>query len=406
MAEKQTTGPAPERPENPYARAYADFLGQTRGHELRVLRDEGLYRHLRVQAPGTRMWSWDVTTWPGHLATSGDIADGLVFTRLEDMIDFFSLPESHRDYYSDGAPSIDVRYWAEKLCGGSSHEVKRYDADLFLQQVREHLEEHEELGTEAEDFHQRQLALLGRLHRLRGLDDDARASLFEAHWAAEDAKGSYRPSAMLYSAVRDRDGRDASRSALDALWCTGDLAEEQLDELIEEHGWHELADVEVPRQSPAERREEILDDARWHAGSDSEAHAWLADHEDVVGSDTWEWDLREYDIHFLFACYCIDLAVRLYREHRAEQEQRAARMPVDEPSRIPAALQERIDEVIGHGNYAPYVLDHQSAEPNAEGYHDVVTIEDLPSSRRVTEFTQGPDGSVEHQVLAEITEER
>lgn len=305
---------------NPYAEAWEGFTKQTEHHGLRVLRDDGLYRHLRVQAPGTRMWSWDVITWPGHLATAGDIADGYMFTRELDMIEFFAFGGRGADhYYSDGAPSIDVRYWAEKLCGGRSMDVKKYDADLFLQQVREHLEEHEELGTEAEDFRQQQLALLERIHRLRGLDDDASASLFETHWAAEDAKDSYHPSTMLYSAVRDRDGRDASRSALDALWCTEGLTDEQIDELIEKDDWYELGDIEVPRRSPAERRAEILDDTRWHADSESEAHTWLSNNEDVVGGDTFEWDLRDYDIHFLFTCYAIDMTVRLYRQHQKEE---------------------------------------------------------------------------------------
>jgi hypothetical protein len=69
---------------------------------------------------------------------------------------------------------------------------------------------------------------------------------------------------------------------------------------------------------------EIIEDARWHADSESEAHKWLAEHEDTVGSDTWEWDLRDWDIHFLFTCYCVDLAVRLYREHAAAKTQQSA----------------------------------------------------------------------------------
>ncbi|MFF1880272.1 hypothetical protein ACFVVC_02220 [Pseudarthrobacter sp. NPDC058196] len=302
------------RPENPYARTYADFLAQTREHGLVVLHAEGLYRHFRIQAPGTRMWSWDVTTWPGHLATSGDIADGYMFTREPDMIGFFASAGKSESYYSDGAPGIDFRYWAEKLCGGRSREAKEYSQDLFLKLVREHLEQSEELGTEAQTFHEQQLALLKRLHGLRGLDEEARTALFEAHWAAVSAEASYRPPSTLYSAVRDQDNRTASRSALADLWSTDGLTDEQLDELIAEHDWHELADLDVPRQSPAERCAEILDDARWHADSESEAHTWLAEHEDTVGSDTWEWDLRDWDIHFLFTCYCIDLAVRLYRQ--------------------------------------------------------------------------------------------
>lgn len=302
------------RPTNPYAAAHANFCEQTQNHHLIVLQDSSLYRHLRVQAPGTRMWSWDITTWPGHLATSGDIADGHMFAREPDMLEFFSNA-GRVNYYSDGAPSIDVRYWAEKLCGGRSHEVKKYDPDVFLELVREHLEESEELGTEAQEFHGKQLTLLKRLHELRGLNDDTQAALFEADWTAEErlatTSGTY--------AVLNQERRDAATAARIALWSVDCVTDEQIDVLIEDHDWDELADIEVPRQSPAEHREEILDDARWHADSESEAHKWLADHEGSVGSDTWEWDLSDFDIHFIFTCYALELTTRRWHEHLEAQ---------------------------------------------------------------------------------------
>lgn len=305
------------RPANPYPQAYADFRRNTEHHELRVLHDDGLYRHLRVQAPGTRMWSWDVTTWPGHLATSGDIADGHVFAREPDMLAFFSRAGKSEGHYPDGAPSINVDYWAEKLQGRDLVDVKKHDPDLFLQQVREHLEEHGEIGTEAGEYRDRQLALLARIHELRGLDEGTRAQLFEAHWAAEEscaALGVRRTNKVHRSTLR-QERHEAARSALSALWSVDGIDDEAFDALVEEHDYRELADVEVPRLSPADRREEILDDARRHADSDPEARMWLAEHEDEVGSDTWEWDLREYNVHFLFACYALDLTARLWNEH-------------------------------------------------------------------------------------------
>jgi hypothetical protein len=36
------------KPQNPYAQAYAGFREQTANHELSVLHDDGLYRHLRM----------------------------------------------------------------------------------------------------------------------------------------------------------------------------------------------------------------------------------------------------------------------------------------------------------------------------------------------------------------------
>lgn len=311
------------KPTNPYALAYKNFLEQTKDHRLIVLQDSGLYRHLRVQEPGTRMWSWDITTWPGHLATSGDIADGHVFTRETDMLGFFSDAGRSRDgYYSDGAPSIDVRYWAEKLCGGRSQEVKKYDADAFLQQVRESLEQSEELGDEAQAFHKQQHVALKRIYELRGLSQEALDENLATYWAAKGAASripsGYRSTWTFAQSVLD----DAKRAQVQ-LWNTDTLTDEQFDELGEElrknsgYDWYELGDTDLNQHSPKQRRDEIVDDARWHAGSEYEAHEWLRDNEDSVGSDTFEWDLREYDIHFLFTCYAIALTTKLWDEHAA-----------------------------------------------------------------------------------------
>lgn len=281
------------KPTNPYAHAYADFLRETAEHQLVVLHDDGFYRHLRIQKPGTRMWSWDITTWPGHLATSGDIADGFVFTRLEDMIDFFDISKWNRDYYSDGAPSIDVRYWAEKLCGGRSHEVKKYDDEEFIRHVKDSLGEHENLGDEAQRFREQQLALLLKLYELRGLDEATMQDHLQAYWKNELSEAE--------------------------LWVDDDLSDEQFEKLDAEFDWSELTDAPMPERSPAERAAEILAEARMYAGSEHEASEWLHENSETFGEDTWEWDLRDYDIHFLFTCYCIDLAVRLYREHQSQQ---------------------------------------------------------------------------------------
>ncbi|MEU7320918.1 hypothetical protein AB0465_14030 [Streptomyces griseoviridis] len=307
------------KPTTPYAHAHADFLRETAEHHLVVLHDDALYRHLRIQKPGTRMWSWDITTWPGYLATSGDIADGSMFTREPDMIQFFARNDSQQNYYSDGAPSIDVRYWAEKLCGGRSCEVKKYDSDVFLQLAREHLEQHEELGGEAQDFREKKLALLKMLHGMRSLDETASQTLLKAHWRARATLTNAESRSGYTSGRLVQMDREAAHTASQALWSTDGLSDDQHNSLVKDHDWYEFGDTDIDQQSPAERRQEILDDEKWHAYSKSEAHKWLQDQSEIFGADTWEWDLRDYDIHFLFTCYCIDLAVRLYHEFQAQQ---------------------------------------------------------------------------------------
>jgi hypothetical protein len=139
-----------QTPTNRYADVYKSFCEQTRDHVLTVEVDDDINRRMRVGTPGTIIWSWNLITWPGYLTTVGDIADGYTFTRIADMIEFFDRSDKrHQEYYSDGAPSIDFRYWAEKLSGGRSLSVRIYSHSTFLGIVKDSLLEHDELSLVA-----------------------------------------------------------------------------------------------------------------------------------------------------------------------------------------------------------------------------------------------------------------
>lgn len=71
-------------------------------HEMIVVQNEGLHRHLTFKSPHTFNNHFHITTWPGYLAISGDIGC-YVFARLPDMFRFFR---------GDG---INPGYWGEKL---------------------------------------------------------------------------------------------------------------------------------------------------------------------------------------------------------------------------------------------------------------------------------------------------
>lgn len=233
------------KPENPYASAYANFIEETKGHILTVQQDDGVNRHMRVGAPGTGIWSWRVATWAGYLTTFGDIADGYQFTRVHDMMNFFDRG-AHRNYHSDGAPSIDFRYWAEKLTGGRASEVKHFSSKLFIKLLTEHLDEH--------------------YHEL------SPASIAET--------------------------RKEDPSAADVL---------------------------------QRKRDELLDEIRRHSDTDTEAREWLRDDADArqaFGEDAWwDWDFRDFDVHFIFACYAIDLTVQLWRAYEQTPEAIERRKP-------------------------------------------------------------------------------
>jgi hypothetical protein len=113
----------------------ARFARDTADHQMTVLRDEGLYRHLafrrmvwrpplREPQPTSLYW-FDLITVPGALIFQGD-GDSFVFRRIEDMLDFFRGPVGQ----------INPGYWAEKLTSGHD-QVMRYDEDLFVTRVKE-----------------------------------------------------------------------------------------------------------------------------------------------------------------------------------------------------------------------------------------------------------------------------
>lgn len=192
---------------NPYARQWAQFRASTTEHELTVLHDDGLYRHLYMGQPNTGMWSWNVITWPGYLTIVGDIGGGYTFVRLRDMLTFFDT-SGYGDYYGDGSPYLQADYWAEKLTHACRDSARSYDKDLVIQHVREYVAE----------------------------------------------------SGYEYSS-------------------------------------------------------EIFERAAWNCETEHEAVGWLAE---TLGGDTWEWDIRSLDHHYLLACYAIATTVRAYRGERDE----------------------------------------------------------------------------------------
>lgn len=187
----------------------------TTKHQMTVLRDEGLYRHVRFQEPGTSIWHFDLVTWPGHLVITGDLQD-FHFARISDMFEFFRGPVGH----------INPGYWAEKLRGPVS--TKSFSADRFKRLVFEHF-------------------------RYRCEHSEA-------------------PNAPLWRAIRE------------------DV----------------LADVEIFDDGEAHRR---LQEFRYYA---EPAAAWRRHRADFEFTDSWEWDLREYDFHFLVSLHAIVWGINQY----------------------------------------------------------------------------------------------
>lgn len=106
------------------------FKRDVQEHALTILRDDGLYRHLRFKRPGTMTCYFDLVTWPGHLAYVGDMGD-YVFTRVEDMLTFF---RGH-------TPS--PGYWAEKCVAVDKNSgLNAFSQDVFKASIEEDLQSH------------------------------------------------------------------------------------------------------------------------------------------------------------------------------------------------------------------------------------------------------------------------
>lgn len=116
------------------------FLRDVAQHELIVIREDGVNRHLRFKQPGTGNMHFDLITWPGILCYTGDMGT-YVFQRTTDMFEFFRQDRKYNQ--SRGRQlSINLGYWTEKLiaidggrCGGKA---KAFDEEKFKRVINEY----------------------------------------------------------------------------------------------------------------------------------------------------------------------------------------------------------------------------------------------------------------------------
>lgn len=113
----------------------ARFAEDVASHEMTILLDEGLHRHLRFAAPQPNAWlHWfEIVTWPGHLAITGDMesfsakadADTFMTSRTPDMFQFFR------------GKGINPSYWSQKVSGGAG--VKEFSRAEFRKEVLDYI---------------------------------------------------------------------------------------------------------------------------------------------------------------------------------------------------------------------------------------------------------------------------
>ena len=114
-----------------YAEAAAYFKRATAGHQMTVLHEDGLYRHLRFQTPGNgSSYGYDLITWPYNLVIRGGWTFTFTIDATEDMFDLFRRTSFPGE--------INPSYWQEKVTAGRD-EIEGFNDSLFEQQVKQHV---------------------------------------------------------------------------------------------------------------------------------------------------------------------------------------------------------------------------------------------------------------------------
>lgn len=112
------------------------FLKDASNHEMQILHEDGVYRHIRFKAPNTSCYHFDLITYPGYLVYSGDMGC-YVFSRLDDMFEFFRADKCRND-----SLYINTGYWAEKLRAvdgnKNSADATEFDEEAFRRVINEY----------------------------------------------------------------------------------------------------------------------------------------------------------------------------------------------------------------------------------------------------------------------------
>ena len=243
------------------------FTRETASHRMIVFHDDGLYRHIRFQHHvlcndaevrlGYSSYWFDLITWPGALTINGDCGT-YTFARDTDMFVFF---RRHRTLRGDGF-EINPQYWAEKLRAPEPAGAKKYSEDVFRQQVVDYVTEAIRYGDAP-----------------RGIGKAVRDEIF----------GPF----AKWSIVYEEGAREAlAEFAYGDTWTTVCTCGDSTDGLV---------------------YEAALDWRTQHRSQRGTGH--FADLKQIEGfrfTDTWEWDLTDFDWQYLWCCHAIQWGIAQY----------------------------------------------------------------------------------------------
>jgi hypothetical protein len=113
------------------------FLKDVATHQMTIVQDNGVYRHLQFRRPERSSYWFNIVTWPGALCINGDCGT-YVFTRLNDMFEFFRDDRTDRQglYINKG-------YWGVKLISVCPQgKYMEFSEERFRQAILEQAREH------------------------------------------------------------------------------------------------------------------------------------------------------------------------------------------------------------------------------------------------------------------------
>lgn len=111
------------------------FLRDIKNHQMTIIRDEGVHRHVRFRQSDTSNMYFDLITWPGTLCYHGDMGT-YVFNRTNDMFEFFRDPSEGRTL------RINPDYWSQKLDAVDRADgFEKFNAGLFAQKIKRYARE-------------------------------------------------------------------------------------------------------------------------------------------------------------------------------------------------------------------------------------------------------------------------
>lgn len=97
-------------------------------HELTLEFGVGLFRHWRCAEPGTVVYAFNITTFPGRIVVTGDIGD-LIVERVRDMIPWCRGSIDSISYFAEKVPHSIVKrvYDPDSACEWVEDELGRLD---------------------------------------------------------------------------------------------------------------------------------------------------------------------------------------------------------------------------------------------------------------------------------------